>query len=494
MHPLTLPIHDIKVENRQRLDLGDINSLAASLAQYGLIQPIVINQERRLIAGGRRLAAAKHLAWETISVVYRETLSQDELHILELEENIKRLDETWQEKCLHVKTIHDLKHKLAAVDLKSWGQRETGEMLGVSAANINFSLQMARLLEVELDENKKVKENARYWLCDSLNAAWKLWMRDEQDAALAELASRQADSTSELVFIKEEPTPYEPEDLDLERARYEANPHNTMPFEEYWKEKLVLDAQSRAILPIVHLSRQLILGDSIDFMHCNLDAFNHVITDIPYGIDMDMLNQQNLHGQMSDIDTVEKLHDVEYNKVLIAQFFPAAFACTKEHAFVVTWCDQMLWQLMYYHAIEAGFAVQRWPITWYKTGPCMNQCAGYNTTKDTEIAIVCRKPGTTIMRQPNTSVVVAGPDELTAQIRHPFAKPRAVWDFLTDAFTLEGESILEPFMGQGSGVISMLDKNRRVVGVELDQAHYNSCIENVKNLFYLPKNPNFTFK
>ena len=90
MNRQTLPINEILSADRQRLDLGDIADLALSIQRYGLIQPIVINQEKRLIAGGRRLAAHQHLGRTHIEVVYRETLSVDELHELELEENVRR--------------------------------------------------------------------------------------------------------------------------------------------------------------------------------------------------------------------------------------------------------------------------------------------------------------------------------------------------------------------------------------------------------------------
>jgi DNA modification methylase len=225
----------------------------------------------------------------------------------------------------------------------------------------------------------------------------------------------------------------------------------------------------------------------------NAGRFNHIITDIPYGIDIEMLDQQNPHGGMKDIDTIKEEHDVEYNLKLIADFFPAAFACTQPMAFVITWCDQMLWQYMYDLAIKAGFNVQRWPITWYKLSSCMNQCAQYNFTKNTEIAIVCRKPNSTLTGQQPSSIISAAKDDLCDKLGHKFAKPFAVWEFLVSAVSIEQDEILEPFAGRGSGVLSMLQMNRRVTAVELQENHYNHLVENVKQ-HYLTLNPNFIFK
>ena len=54
-------IRKIKVRNRYRKNLGDIKSLAASIKELGLLHPIVVRPDGRLIAGERRLAACKRL-------------------------------------------------------------------------------------------------------------------------------------------------------------------------------------------------------------------------------------------------------------------------------------------------------------------------------------------------------------------------------------------------------------------------------------------------
>lgn len=493
---LSLPINEILVEDRQRIDYGDLSELAESIRLNGLIQPIIINQTRRLIDGGRRLEACKTLGHERIDIVFRETMSQDELFVLELEANIRRKDETWQEMCLHISKIHYLKKQIKAADCESWGERETGAMLGVSKGHINSVLVIARKLKHELSFPPETTR--KYWACDSLMEAVRLKLRDDQDENLAELAKRHQEAANRQESFRFEQIQvstqegegssspsYDP--LEEARQQYYTNPLNPPgSFESYWAERQRLFSQDK----IINLSNRLIQGDSIAFMHANPNRFDHIITDIPYGIDMDHLNQT---VPMKDLDTIEKEHDVEYNLKLISDFFPAAFKTTKEKAFVITWADQMCWQYMYDCAIKAGFSVQRWPITWFKTHQCKNQCVSFNFTKDTEIAIVCRKPSTTLVKQPQTSVVSESKDELCESIGHPFAKPFGVWKFLVEATTLENQSILEPFAGRGSGVISMLRLNRCPVGVELQTEHYNALLENVKTLHYLKLDSEFKF-
>jgi ParB family chromosome partitioning protein len=66
---MQVSIEDIVVKKRIRQDLGDIGALAESLKKYGQISPILISEKNVLIAGGRRLEAAKSLGWRTINAV-----------------------------------------------------------------------------------------------------------------------------------------------------------------------------------------------------------------------------------------------------------------------------------------------------------------------------------------------------------------------------------------------------------------------------------------
>lgn len=69
MQGLKRPIADIKVGQRYRTILGDLTELAASMEQLGLLQPIVLSPDLTLVAGQRRLEAAKLLGWTEVSTV-----------------------------------------------------------------------------------------------------------------------------------------------------------------------------------------------------------------------------------------------------------------------------------------------------------------------------------------------------------------------------------------------------------------------------------------
>ena len=94
---MLIPIEEIKVQKRIRKEMVDISALAESLKRFGQISPIVITKNNVLVAGERRLEAARSLGWTSISVIVADI--SDELARLEYEreENIQRLSFTDEE-------------------------------------------------------------------------------------------------------------------------------------------------------------------------------------------------------------------------------------------------------------------------------------------------------------------------------------------------------------------------------------------------------------
>jgi ParB family chromosome partitioning protein len=105
-----VPLDDIIVKKRIRKDMGDIASLAASMKRFGQMNPIVLNNRNQLIAGGRRLEAARYLGWRTINAVVMDI--NDHLSKLEyeVEENLQRRDFTPDEIALASKKLNKLRN------------------------------------------------------------------------------------------------------------------------------------------------------------------------------------------------------------------------------------------------------------------------------------------------------------------------------------------------------------------------------------------------
>jgi ParB/RepB/Spo0J family partition protein len=138
-------ISSITVERgeRQRRELHKIEELADSIRRIGLIHPPVVTREHVLVAGERRFAAVSHLGWERIPVQYTDELSIQELRAIELEENIKRVDITWQEQVDAVKTFHNFQQSITP----TWGMSDTAEALGYTPQHISQYLMVAKAIE-----------------------------------------------------------------------------------------------------------------------------------------------------------------------------------------------------------------------------------------------------------------------------------------------------------------------------------------------------------
>lgn len=103
-------IDDIKVKRRVRKDLGDLEALKDSLRHYGLLNPITLNSKYELIAGGRRLAAAKEIGWTSINAVILDNMTSAAELEMELEENNQRKEFTDKELLEGYKRLEKLRN------------------------------------------------------------------------------------------------------------------------------------------------------------------------------------------------------------------------------------------------------------------------------------------------------------------------------------------------------------------------------------------------
>lgn len=146
-----LKIADIIITpDRQRKGIGEgrdaekrLADLAASMAKRHL-NPITVREDNTLVAGYRRLCAAKLNGWAEIDAKYESDMSDLEREEMELDENIHRLDLTWQERVDALARLHELRR---AQD-PSWGQRETAAQASVHQRDVSEALQLKKMMEL----------------------------------------------------------------------------------------------------------------------------------------------------------------------------------------------------------------------------------------------------------------------------------------------------------------------------------------------------------
>ena len=141
---LEVPVNAVSPNPKQprtRFDDDAINSLAASIREVGILQPIVVRKASagyELIAGERRLRAAKVAGLATIPVVVRDSDDADTLREA-LIENIHRED------LGPIELAEAFRQLLEELGLK---QEELADRVGVSRSHIANTI---RLLQLPID-------------------------------------------------------------------------------------------------------------------------------------------------------------------------------------------------------------------------------------------------------------------------------------------------------------------------------------------------------
>jgi len=140
----TLPVNSIKpnrYQPRKTFDPEKLAELTDSIRENGIIQPIIVTKtsssEYELIAGERRLEAAKQAGLEKVPVVIRSVSEKEQLQ-LALIENIQREDLNPIEEAIAYNTL---------VEDFSLTHSQISEIVGKDRATVTNSLRLLKLPE-----------------------------------------------------------------------------------------------------------------------------------------------------------------------------------------------------------------------------------------------------------------------------------------------------------------------------------------------------------
>lgn len=448
-HSLDFPIAQIKVGDRMRTSYEEkpFADLISSIETYGLIQPILLDADYNLIAGGRRLAAHIKMGRETVKAYIRETLPDSIRDEMEIEENVRREPMTWQDRARGIARIHRRKKVEAGSD--DWSVKATGELLGMDASWVGKLLSVVDLME---------KGNQKVLLAESLSDAVAILLEEKEKKAqkllrAKEDAVRKA-KAAQLASVTPPPESVGGEPADTEKGKRPKRARLTIALSSYFLHGDSFTPQKGLVLNMGALT------------------IDHVITDIPYGIDMKQV-------QIKNIDLVEKEHDVEYNVRLFRPFLRESFRVLREGGFCAFFYDVKHHEKLISIAEEVGFRPQAWPLIWCKTGPCKNMSAETNFTKTTEYVMVLRKGSAKLAKKQSRNYLECGPGD-TARYDNPFSKPFEVWKWLIEALTHEGQTILDPFAGEMSCPLALIKLDRQPLAIELVEEHYNKGLQHVQ--------------
>jgi len=129
----------------------EIESLARSIREHGLLQPILIrplDHGFEIVAGHRRMQACRHLRWRFISCAIRE-ISDKQAYEIQLIENLQRQS---------MSPLEEAEAFRKYVDEFGWGGvTELSKKIGKSIEYVSHRMQLLKLPEnvkIELVQNK----------------------------------------------------------------------------------------------------------------------------------------------------------------------------------------------------------------------------------------------------------------------------------------------------------------------------------------------------
>lgn len=171
-HEITIvPIDEIKISERIRkqVDEKKIEELAQSIKAYGLLHPITVvetEEGKELIAGFRRLSAIKLLRDQGVeSYQFSQTeistssiptvMDVDEGEIrkkeVELEENLRRINLTWQEEAQAITQLHELRKEQNPKHTLKDTAEEISELRNIpkaqTAATVSKAVAVSKFLD-----------------------------------------------------------------------------------------------------------------------------------------------------------------------------------------------------------------------------------------------------------------------------------------------------------------------------------------------------------
>jgi len=146
---------------------------------------------------------------------------------------------------------------------------------------------------------------------------------------------------------------------------------------------------------------------------------------------------------------------------------------------IYIWCskEQIAWLLSYFQNKGANIDL----LTWHKTNP--TPACNNNYLPDTEYIVFAREKGVKIYGtyQTKKKYYITPINSKDKKLyNHPTVKPlEIIQNFIINS-SLEGEIVLDPFMGSGTTAIACINTNRNYIGFEIDPTYYAIAEERIK--------------
>jgi len=433
-----LSISDIDPGDRARTDYKDLESLANSIQDRGLICPIAVSihpeikDKYLLAAGGRRMAAVKLLGLPTISCrIYDHILSDLEHLLIEDAENSKREDLEYPEKCRQARRIRDMQEKIygkktsTATDAPGVSLRDTAEFMGVSHSTLSLDISLANAMdeypELELDK------------CKTKAEAMKLKAKAENAMIREALAARAV---------------------------------RIMGKEDTLRSKLI---------------DSYLVGDFFSHIKDVPDRYYDIVEiDPPYAIDLGS-KKKKTHGTYTyGEDGYNEIDPKDYPEFM-QNTLAECYRVMASNSWLICWFGPEPWfEKMFQWITTAGFEVRRIPGIWTKPSGQTMQPEMY-LGNNYEMFFYARKGSPTIKKPGRSNVFQYSPVH-SGQKTHPTERPIDLMQEILSTFGIEGSKVLTPYAGSGNTLLAAALNKMMPIGFDLTQQYKEGYVLKVQEM------------
>ncbi len=423
----------IQIPPRQRKAIlkKDLEALKTSISTKGLFHPVVLRKEddgHHLVAGERRLQAMNELHHDNklfsfngaivipgeVPFVLITDLSEIEYLEAELEENVSRVDLTWQELNDAMLAIHNLRvhakgewspENPSGQTLTKTG-KEVAERRGIPEASNAMRQRVARAQVID-----KHRADPEITSAASERMAYAIALRKDASMFYEELNRRE---------------------------------------------------KARAVKESPH---ELIKGDLNDYDWPD-GKFRLIIADPPYGMGADSF------GGAAKLDH-HYVDNPEGALALAETILQRGFTSCLPLAHIYLFCDVDHFLTLREIATSAGWKPWRTPIIWDKGHIAHAPHADKGFRRSYEMILFATKG-----KLPLTNLISDVLDFPTTKEReHAAQKPLALYGHLIRHSVSPGNYVLDPCCGSGTIFPAAFTTNTRAVGIEIHEASYSIAAE-----------------
>jgi len=427
-----VPITSIRVGERARQEMGDLQELESSLKSSGLIQPLAVcedGDEYLLLAGERRYMVL--LANQTMEVpvrIYDKGLTELEIRIIEKAENFYRKDMEYYEYDSLVLEIHRLQQEVHGVSAPGPGHsghklKDTAEMFGVTDASISTAIKRAEAREAfpELFEKCKTQKDAVTIL------------KKMDEAVVKDTIARK---------------------IERDKERGEST--------------------------LTKLANCFVLGDFFEGAKKIPDGVIHLVEiDPPYAIELqkakksegESIYQQNQYNEV----------DVRNYDRFIIKTLNECYRVMSDHSWLILWFAPEPWFEFMHSALETtGFQTTRMCGIWTKPSgqskrPEMHLANSY------EMFFYAWKGRPALNKAGRSNIFNYFPVPPQNKT-HPTERPIELMQEIYDTFAFPGSRVFIPFLGSGNGLIAAHNLGMSPIGFELSKGYRDSFLVKVHGM------------